>query len=216
VVVRREGRSVEVPAGKPVVLLDQDHIETAGRRLRVHVHGTAPAVVAPSYLPVPEGRGVGRAAAAAVALGAALAGAGCAKKEAEVPRDVLQPSPDADVQSALPDAGPAPSGLDGGPTIDTTPPIEVRVAPPAVRPPLGSLDQRTPEAVPDAVEPPADQATAPEAAADVAAEAEPEPAEAPDAATAEDARRVRDASRIEIRERPPIAMPVDDFENPRK
>ena len=193
VIVRREGRSVDVPAGKPVVLLDQDQFETAGRRLRVHVHGTAPAVVAPSYLPVPEGRGVGRAAAAAVALGAALGAAGCAKKEAEVPKDVPQPPVDAGVQSAVPDTAAASSGLDGGPTIDTTPPIEVRVTPPAVRPPLGSLDEGTPEAAPDA-----------------ATEAEPEPAEAPDAAKAEDGRRVRDVPRIEIRTRPPIAMPRDD------
>lgn len=68
VIVERAGRSLDAPFDKPVVLLDQDTIELAGRRFRVHVHGTARAVSPPT--PLVERQGVGRLAAT-VALGVA-------------------------------------------------------------------------------------------------------------------------------------------------
>jgi len=117
VTVRRAGRVLDVPAGKPVVLIDQDEFEVGAKRLRVHVHGAAPAIVGPSFLPAPERKGAGRRSAAAVALGAvlggaALAGAGCPQTPP------AQPRPD---ESQAGDAGEQED-------------IEVRVAPPTVMP----------------------------------------------------------------------------------
>jgi hypothetical protein len=116
--VHRSGRALDVPAGKPVVLIDQDEFEVGAKRLRVHVHGAAPAIAGPSFLPVPEKKSGGlRSAAAAVALGAALGGA--AVVGAGCPQTPAQPRPDDDSQAG-----------DAGEQQD----IEVRVAPPSVMP----------------------------------------------------------------------------------
>jgi len=119
--VHRGGRSLCAPAGKPVVLLDQDEVHLAGRRLRFHIHGPASAVHSPEPLPAERQTGkVLRAAAAALAIGAAVGAAGC-KAPIEVrtnPPSVEATPPDA----ARPDAKP-------------TKPIEVRVAPPQQPPP---------------------------------------------------------------------------------
>jgi hypothetical protein len=48
--LRRGERSLDVPCGKPVVVIDKDQIDIGSRRLRVHVHGEAAAVAAPSLL----------------------------------------------------------------------------------------------------------------------------------------------------------------------
>jgi hypothetical protein len=209
VVVRREGRWLDVPAGKPVVLLDRDRVEVGPRRLRVHVHGTARTVAAPSFLPVPESRGFGRSVAAAVALGAALGAAGCAKKPADERQVPPVPPPDAGTLPAAPDVPAAPPGLDGGPAIDTTPPVEVRVAPPMVAP---SVDLAPPPADAGSVDAAPDAAVAPDAGADpdAASPVETVPEDVWDGALADDVRRVRDVPRIEVRNRPPIAVQVDD------
>jgi hypothetical protein len=127
--VRRAGRAVVAPVGKPVVLRDQDELEVGGRHLRVHVHGPAPEVAAPSPLPeataaatAPEGGpGVLARAAAALALGAALGAGGCVE-----------------VRNNPPDMAPTPRPRDAGPPPASQParpgPIEVRAAPPAVAP----------------------------------------------------------------------------------
>ena len=76
ITVSRGGRSLEAPPEKPVILLDQDLLEVAGRRLRVHVHGEAQDVHEPTWL---SGRTLGRmarAAAAALALGTAVGAGG--------------------------------------------------------------------------------------------------------------------------------------------
>lgn len=86
VVLRRGGRSLVVPAGKPVVMLDQDRLELGGRQLRVHVHGQ----IQHSYEPTPlvreeqplSGTG-GRVAAAALALGTAVGAVGCSGAETQ-------------------------------------------------------------------------------------------------------------------------------------
>lgn len=70
VTVHRAGRSLEVPSGKPVVVLDQDSFVVNGRRLRIHVHGPATAVAPPSPLR-PAARRTAAGVAAAVALSAA-------------------------------------------------------------------------------------------------------------------------------------------------
>jgi len=211
VVVRREGRWLDVPAGKPVVLLDQDHIEAGARRLRVHVHGSAPTVAAPSYLPVPESRGFGRAVAAAVALGAALGAAGCAKKQTDEQKNAPEPPRDAGVRPDAPEVPAAPPGLDGGPGIDTTPPVEVRVAPPMVAP---ATDVVPSPADAGAATAESEATSAPDVGGtpDAAPEAEPVPEDAWDGATADEARRARDVPRIEVRTRPPIAVQVDEDE----
>lgn len=77
IVVERAGRSLEAPAEKPVILLDQDLLRINGRRLRVHVHGETDIVYEPEPLTRSALARMARAAAAAMALGAAV-GAGAA------------------------------------------------------------------------------------------------------------------------------------------
>lgn len=84
VTVSRGGRTLEVPVEQPVVLLDQDLLAIAGRRLRVHLHGIAVEVHPPERL---RGSALARAARAAVttlALGASF-GAGSAEVAAQGP-----------------------------------------------------------------------------------------------------------------------------------
>ncbi len=78
-VVRRGGRSLEAPAEKPVLLLDQDLLEVAGRRLRVHAHGEAEEVHEPEFLSARSLARMARAAAAALALSTAVGAAGEAR-----------------------------------------------------------------------------------------------------------------------------------------
>jgi hypothetical protein len=79
IVVERAGRSLEAPAERPVILLDQDLLRINGRRLRVHVHGEADIVHEPERLTRSALTRMARAAATAMALGAAL-GAGSASQ----------------------------------------------------------------------------------------------------------------------------------------
>jgi hypothetical protein len=123
VTVRRAGRVLDVPYAKPVVLLYQAVFQVGARRTRVHVHGAAPAVAAPSLLPVPERtatKGGLRGAAAAVAIGAALGGAALFEVRCNPPEVSPPPPPEGnDAGVPLPD--------DAGTDQD----IEVRIAPPA-------------------------------------------------------------------------------------
>lgn len=79
VFVHRGGRSLEAPTGKPVILVDQDLLEVSGRRLRVHVHGEAEELHAPTWLSGRTLARMARAAAAALALGTAVGAAGLAQ-----------------------------------------------------------------------------------------------------------------------------------------
>ena len=126
VVVRRAGRALDVPFGKPVVLLDKDGVEVGTKRLRVHVHGEAPVIAAPSFLPAPErieSRGGLRGAAAAVAISAAIGGAALFEVRCHPPSP-MEPTPPPDET----DAG-APPAEDAGAQQE----IEVRVEPIEVR-----------------------------------------------------------------------------------
>ncbi|MFW5740909.1 MAG: hypothetical protein ACOC1F_11140 [Myxococcota bacterium] len=67
--VSRGGRSLQAPFAKPVVLLDQDELAVGARHFRIHVHGPAPRVAAPSALPDPAPRQVA-CVAAVMAIGA--------------------------------------------------------------------------------------------------------------------------------------------------
>jgi len=139
VTVSRAGRSLDVPSGKPVVLIDQDQIDVDSRRLRVHVHGEARAVSAPSPL-APQQSGLAdfaRAAAVAATIGAAAVAGGCGDK--------------IDVRDQPPEVA-APDEPKEKPT-DKKPPIDVRDHPPEEEP------------APDPPEPkPADEPKAPDGA----------------------------------------------------
>lgn len=214
VVVRRAARVLEVPATKPVILLDQDEIEVGGRRFRVHVHGDAPRVHPPEYLPAGSPRGPARVAAA-LALGAALGAAGCKKDEParagppdlevrEQPPAEEAPPPGYGSQAA--DVGSSPESADAAATAvpdvvalpKAEPPIEVRVAPPQVPAPWS-----------DVVEPPSSGSEGGGPAVDAGAVAGD--AAAGDAgageATDDAGRRRRDARTpppIEVRDLPPF------------
>ena len=49
--LHRAGRSLDVPCGKPVFVIDKDEVDVGSRHLRIHVHGQAPLISAPSPLP---------------------------------------------------------------------------------------------------------------------------------------------------------------------
>lgn len=185
VTVRRDGRSLEVPEAKPVVLLDQDRFEVGARRVRVHVHGATDHVYAPSPLPEPAPAGRARAAAAVAALGATLGAADCKKAETAQDVEVRATPPMAPqlADGALPAADAA--GLPGQDLVDASSvgpdgePIEVRVRPPDMT------------WTPEKVEPPAPDAGP-------TAEAQPDAGTpAPDVASPSDP--------IEVRARPPAA-----------
>ncbi len=87
VTLRRAGRSLDAPCGKPVVLIDQDQLDVGGRRLRIHVHGESPSVAAPSPLPSrsrPLGR-LAQAAATAAIIGAVTTMVGCTENPPTIP-----------------------------------------------------------------------------------------------------------------------------------
>jgi hypothetical protein len=92
VVLHRAGRSLDVPCDKPVVVVDRDEVEVGPQRLRIHVHGAARVVAAPSaYDPDVRSRGaIGKAAAAAL-LGGALVASGCQDVEVrDTPPSVIE------------------------------------------------------------------------------------------------------------------------------
>jgi hypothetical protein len=117
IVLRRAGRSLDVPVEKPVVLLDQDRAEIHGRVLRIHVHGTAPHLEAPSYYkpePLATGSGAKAAAAAALALGVAMGLGGCKRAEADDRGNGYHTQP-IEVRAEPPKVLPPKKPPDGGP-----------------------------------------------------------------------------------------------------
>lgn len=147
VLLLREGRSLEVPAEKPVVLLDGDQLNVGGRSLRIHVHGEAPEVAPPSWFeveveePSRSSSSLLRATATALALGIAVGAGGCTKKieVRDDPPKVAPPPTKPDTRPpSKPDAKPPPRA-DAGPSkpdaAKKAPPIQVRPRPPRVAPP---------------------------------------------------------------------------------
>ena len=99
VTLHRAGRSLDVPCGKPVVVVDQDQINVGSRNLRVHVHGEAPSVAAPSPLPArsrPLGR-LAQAAATAAVIGAVTAAGGCTDIDVQETPPVVEIPPTIEV-----------------------------------------------------------------------------------------------------------------------
>jgi hypothetical protein len=100
VVLRRGGRSLDVPSGKPVVVIDKDQIDVGPRRLRIHVHGEAAAVAAPFPLPIrsPLASLLAQTVATAALLGAVASGGGCTEVEVrETPPVMVERPPTAEV-----------------------------------------------------------------------------------------------------------------------
>jgi hypothetical protein len=164
--VERQGREYEVPAEKPVVLLDGDLLEVAGRRLRLHVHGPAGSVEAPAPLPERGARSLAKVAAAALALGTVVGGpASTSADESPFPLEVRlappakrpTPRPDAGVEKPPPKKVPPSRSAPKKPSEEgnavsvgtpTVTPLEVRAQPPAP-PPLPRPDAGAPPKKPE-------------------------------------------------------------------
>jgi hypothetical protein len=117
-----------VPCGKPVFVIDKDEVDVGERRLRIHVHGEAPLIAAPSPLQS-KTRPFRRLAqaATAVAIAGTVSAVGC--KEIEIrdqPPVEVEPTPTIEVRDDPPTAMPAPT-------------IEIRDDPPVVAPPEISI-----------------------------------------------------------------------------
>ena len=144
--VSRAGRTLSAPEGKPIVLVDRDVLVVGERRVRIHVHGVASSVHAPSPLPVRSGAAarMTAVAAAAVALSAAP---GCERPKTASPPDAgieVREAPPAVMPMPPPEAGPdaladaaQEAGADARPDAShrvksksKPPPIEVRHTPP--------------------------------------------------------------------------------------
>lgn len=95
ITVERDGRSLEAPEGKPVILLDRDVLHLDGKSYRVYFHGETEAIYEPERLSRSAlGKVVGAAAAASMALGGLMgapATAGADKPEAKDIEVRLQP-----------------------------------------------------------------------------------------------------------------------------
>jgi hypothetical protein len=150
--VHRAGRSVDVPAGKPVVLLDKDEVEVGGRRLRLHVHGVTSEVSAPRrFVRSDRAMSMMGAMAAVVALGVGepacdtlLAIEVRPQVPAPPPMPPEPPPHPSDAGAPRPDAGAA-SPVTSAPKVTTPPvppPIEVREHVPA--PPMIPTPPETP------------------------------------------------------------------------
>jgi hypothetical protein len=99
VTLHRARRSLDVPLGKPVVVLDKDQIDVGAKRLRVHVHGQTTSVAAPSPLPSsskPGSHGRLTQAVAAAAIIGAIAITGCNDTDAAATHaiDVIENPPE--------------------------------------------------------------------------------------------------------------------------
>jgi len=147
VAVSRAGRSLDVPYEKPVVLIDQDQIAVGGRQLRVHVHGEAPAVSAPSALAPQQGAlsGLARAAAVAATIGVAAVAGGCGKKiEVRDEPPKVEAAPDPPKEKAIEEKQ-TPQDVE---TPKSPKEIEVRTQPPEP-PPMLPEEQPVEDKAPD-------------------------------------------------------------------
>jgi len=157
-VVYRAGRSLSLPADKPVVLIDCDRVDVGARRLRVHVHGVAGAVHEPAPL---EERTTRPLAAIAAAVAISASAVGCKPSSGVHETPSAEPVPVAPPSSGPAEASSAATPVDGGadavveepsenaeadggdvsvpaasvPPIPTKPPIRVRDRPPKPVPP---------------------------------------------------------------------------------
>lgn len=135
--LHRAGRHLDVPVGKPVVVLDQDEVAIAARRYRIHLHGPADAMTAPAPLAPRAPRTWLRAAAAAFAVGATVGagspgGSGGEDAGAVATSDAPSDLASGGAAGAEPvDAGMNDAAADGAAPDE----IEVRMNPPEPPPP---------------------------------------------------------------------------------
>jgi len=127
--VHRGGRSVDVPDGKPVVLIDGDYLVVPGFCFRVHLHGKTAEIHEPTYLDQgePARKTHARLAAAGLMALSTIFGANAActteKPVQEKPDPATQKDP---VQSLPPMTEPDPGKTD--------PPVDIRDHPPEPMP----------------------------------------------------------------------------------
>ena len=101
--VHRAGRSLDVPYGKPVFVIDKDEVDVGERRLRIHVHGEAPMVAAPSPLAFKSRsfKHLAQAATAAAIVGTVSA-LGCSPIEIRDDPPTVTPAPTIEVRDEPP------------------------------------------------------------------------------------------------------------------
>jgi hypothetical protein len=149
-VVQRAGRSLDAPAGKPVVLLDRDRVVVGGHPLRIHLHGPTDSACAPTPVSARRPGKLLRAAAAAFAVGATVGGGSAGAGQ---PSALASGGPPAGAAATaadlgLPGAEVGDGGLDAGDAAADGA-IEVREFPPAPPPPPplgGCCARRDPDA----------------------------------------------------------------------
>lgn len=153
----RASRHLELPVGKPVVVLHGDEVRVEGRSYRVHVHGRATQVAPPERLTLRRAH----QAVVGAALAASALAAGCEGDPPGANIHVLVAPPSAAPTPApTPTQNVTPTGSEpaaAGPRAPSTPtstqnarqpngaPIEVRVAPPAPMTPPPPLLRRPTE-----------------------------------------------------------------------
>jgi len=141
--VRRAGRSLDVPFAKPVILLDKDEVDVGPRHLRIHIHGEATTVAAPTPLRIKPGPldRLAQTAATAAVIGALATG--CIEvRETPPTMDPPTRTPTVEVRDyppepVMPPETPTIEGRDFPPTATApspteTPTIEVRDNPPSL------------------------------------------------------------------------------------
>ena len=138
-IVSRAGRSLSLPADKPVVLLDCDSVDVGERRMRVHVHGTASVVHEPAPL---EERTKHPLAAIAAAVVISASAIGCKPSAGVQETPSAEPVPIAPPGSGPSEVSSAAMIVDGGGDADANDPSAAGSAdagdgavPPASAPP---------------------------------------------------------------------------------
>ena len=129
--VHRAGRSLDVPYGKPVFVIDKDEVDVGERRLRIHVHGEAPMVAAPSPLAFKSRsfKHLAQAATAAAIVGT-VSTLGCSDIAIRCsPPEMEAVTPTIVVRDDPPEIAVT---IEASPTPTVSPTIEVRDDPPEV------------------------------------------------------------------------------------
>ncbi|MEJ5310935.1 MAG: hypothetical protein WHX52_14320 [Anaerolineae bacterium] len=129
--IKRAGRSLDAPFDKPVILLDKDEVDVGARHLRIHIHGEAAAVAAPTPLVVKPGPfdRLAQTATAAALIGTLATGCIEVRETPPVPLPPDTPTPTVEIRDFPPEPV--------IPSDTPTPTIEVRDFPPtATAPPI--------------------------------------------------------------------------------
>lgn len=126
----RAERVLDLPANKPVVALHGDTVEIEGRSFRVHVHGVASTIESPTRLSLRRAQRWVEAGLVAATLAACHTGS-----QSNVPSSVGGAEAQASAAVSAAGGGASSSGVaqaqGGTPGPGSTPPIEIREAPPA-------------------------------------------------------------------------------------